>query len=258
MSKTKPIEDLRAAYEHEQRHFGENYVRQSVCLALSLSLSLIYATDASTRLLLLQIQELIQKTAQLPADVKWHYIGHVQSNKAKALVRDVPNLFMVETVDSIKIANALNRASGEFRSTPLHVLLQVNTSGEEQKSGTTSLDDSVALAQHIVQSCEHLRLAGLMTIGRYGDTTSECFDRLVVTRQRIAAALNTPETDLALSMGMSSDFELAVRPVNELCVLLLARASGSRRPLLVLQIACGSTYVRVGSTIFGERNYASA
>ncbi|KAF1317480.1 Yggs family pyridoxal phosphate enzyme, partial [Globisporangium splendens] len=203
VSKTKPIEDLQAAYAHDQRHFGENY-----------------------------IQELIQKTPSLPSDVKWHYIGHVQSNKAKSLVRDVPNLYMVETVDSIKIANALNRASGEFRTTQLNVLVQVNTSDEDQKSGTTSMDESVELAQHIVNSCEHLRLAGLMTIGRYGDTTSECFDRLVACRKKIAEALNKPETELDLSMGMSGDYELA--------------------------ISCGSTYVRVGSTIFGDRNYAKA
>uniref|UniRef100_K3WAQ7 Pyridoxal phosphate homeostasis protein n=1 Tax=Globisporangium ultimum (strain ATCC 200006 / CBS 805.95 / DAOM BR144) TaxID=431595 RepID=K3WAQ7_GLOUD len=203
VSKTKPIEDLQAAYEHEQRHFGENY-----------------------------IQELIQKTSLLPSDVKWHYIGHVQSNKAKSLVRDVPNLYMVETVDSIKIANALNKASGEFRTAQLNVLVQVNTSDEDQKSGTTSTDESVELAQHIVNSCEHLRLAGLMTIGRYGDTTSECFDRLVACRKKIAEALNKPEAELDLSMGMSGDYELA--------------------------ISCGSTYVRVGSTIFGDRNYAKA
>lgn len=146
----------------------------------------------------------------MPADVKWHYIGHVQSNKAKSLVRDVPNLFMVETVDSIKIANALNKASGEFRASQLNVLLQVNTSGEEQKSGTTTLDESVELAQHIVNSCEHLHLAGFMTIGRYGDITSECFDRLVACRKSVAEALGKPETELGLSMGMSGDFELAV------------------------------------------------
>ncbi|TYZ65886.1 hypothetical protein PybrP1_008934 [[Pythium] brassicae (nom. inval.)] len=203
VSKTKPVEDLRAAYEHEQRHFGENY-----------------------------IQELIEKAPQLPADVQWHFIGHVQSNKAKALVRDVPNLFMVETVDSVKVANALNKAAGEFRAAQLNVLLQVNTSGEEQKSGATSLAASVELAQHIARSCEHLRLAGLMTIGRYDDTTAACFERLVATRTAVADALGTPETELELSMGMSGDFELA--------------------------IACGSTFVRVGSTIFGDRNYSSA
>lgn len=162
-----------------------------------------------------QIQELITKTPLLPADVKWHYIGHVQSNKAKALVRDVPNLFMVETVDSIKIANALNKASGEFRaSQQLNVLLQVNTSGEEQKSGTTTVDESVELAHHIVNSCEHLHLAGLMTIGRYGDTTSECFDRLVACRKAVAEALGKPESELGLSMGMSGDYELAVRSLS--------------------------------------------
>ncbi|RQM17998.1 hypothetical protein DD237_001333 [Peronospora effusa] len=199
VSKTKPLEDLKEAYDADQRHFGENY-----------------------------IQELVQKTPLLPEDIKWHYIGHVQSNKAKVLVRDVPNLFMVETVDSVKIANALNKASGEFRTTKLHVMVQVNTSGEEQKSGIYP-DGSIELARHIETSCEHLKLTGLMTIGRYGDTTSECFDRLVTCRKQVAEAMGMTETDLALSMGMSGDFELA--------------------------ISCGSTYVRVGSTIFGARDY---
>uniref|UniRef100_A0AAV1U825 Pyridoxal phosphate homeostasis protein n=1 Tax=Peronospora matthiolae TaxID=2874970 RepID=A0AAV1U825_9STRA len=200
VSKTKPLEDLQEAYEADQRHFGENY-----------------------------IQELVQKSPQLPSDIKWHYIGHVQSNKAKVLVRDVPNLYMVETVDSIKIANALNKASSEFRTEKLNVMVQVNTSGEEQKSGTDA-DGSVELACHIVASCEHLNLTGLMTIGRYGDTTSECFDRLVVCRKNVAEAIGKGETDLAASMGMSGDFELA--------------------------ISCGSTHVRIGSTIFGARDYA--
>ncbi|TMW60105.1 hypothetical protein Poli38472_000147 [Pythium oligandrum] len=200
VSKTKPLEDLQDAYDCEQRHFGENY-----------------------------IQELIQKAGVLPGDIQWHYIGHVQSNKAKSLVRDVPNLFLVETVDSAKIATALNKASEEFRSSQLNVMVQVNTSEEEQKSGT-AVDDCVELAQHIVNSCEHLNLMGLMTIGRYGDTTSECFDRLVACRKRVAEVLGKNEDDLDLSMGMSGDFELAIE--------------------------CGSTYVRVGSTIFGERNYA--
>ncbi|KAG3110265.1 hypothetical protein PI125_g10162 [Phytophthora idaei] len=201
VSKTKPLEDLQEAYEADQRHFGENY-----------------------------IQELVQKAPLLPADIKWHYIGHVQSNKAKPLVRDVPNLFVVETVDSIKIANALNKASSEFRTEKLNVMVQVNTSEEEQKSGIDA-DCLVELARHIVTSCEHLNLMGLMTIGRYGDTTSECFDRLVACRKKVAEAIGKAETDLDLSMGMSGDFELA--------------------------ISCGSTHVRVGSTIFGARNYAN-
>lgn len=157
-----------------------------------------------------QIQEIVAKAPVLSSDVLWHFIGHVQSNKAKTLVREVPSLFVVETVDSVKIANALNKASGEFRSQKLNVMVQVNTSEEEQKSGC-SVDDSVELARHIASSCEHLQLMGLMTIGRYGDTTSECFDRLVACRKRVAEALAVPEAELGLSMGMSGDFELAVR-----------------------------------------------
>lgn len=197
VSKTKPVENLQEAYEADQRHFGENY-----------------------------IQELVQKAPLLPPDIKWHYIGHVQSNKVKPLVRDVPNLFVVETVDSVKIADALNKASGEFRSEKLNVMVQVNTSEEEQKSGIEA-NGSLQLARHIVTSCEHLNLTGLMTIGRYGDTTSQCFERLVSCRKEMAETIGINETDLDLSMGMSGDFELA--------------------------IACGSTYVRIGSTIFGAR-----
>lgn len=168
----------------------------------------------------MQIQEIVTKAPVLPADVKWHFIGHVQSNKAKTLVRDVPNLFVVETVDSVKIANALNKASGEFRASKLNVMVQVNTSEEEQKSGS-SFEGSLELAQHIVSSCEHLQLTGLMTIGRYGDTTSECFDRLVACRARVAEALGVPEGELGLSMGMSGDFELAVRVVVEWVLMVL-------------------------------------
>lgn len=208
VSKTKPEEDLQAAYDQEQRHFGENYVRGGP-FPLVLSVFPSRLTGSCPRPTI-QIQEIVTKAPSLPADIKWHFIGHVQSNKAKTLVRDVPNLFVVETVDSIKIANALNKASGEFRADKLNVMVQVNTSEEEQKSGI-SPDGSLELAQHIVSSCEHLRLTGLMTIGRYGDTTSECFDRLVACRKCIAEALGVPETELGLSMGMSGDFELAVR-----------------------------------------------
>ncbi|KAL0587676.1 hypothetical protein ABG067_002695 [Albugo candida] len=184
VSKTKPIEDLQAAYDHHQRHFGENY-----------------------------IQELIQKASELPKDIFWHYIGHVQSNKAKLLVREVSNLYLIETVDSVKIANALNKASEEFRkpTNPLHILIQVNTSHEVHKNGVNSVEECVHLAQHIIALCPYLSFKGLMTIGKQGEGASDCFDELQKCRSILAEKLGLEEQQLELSMGMSSDFEKAVR-----------------------------------------------
>ncbi|CAK4116849.1 unnamed protein product, partial [Aphanomyces euteiches] len=173
VSKTKPVEDIQVAYDLDQRHFGENY-----------------------------IQELVEKAPQCPADIQWHFIGHLQSNKVKTLIQGVPNLYLVETVDSIKLASKLDKAWAEKQSShPLRVLLQVNTSGEEQKSGVAP-DNCIELAQHIHAGCDHLQLCGLMTIGRFDDDTADCFESLVRCRQQIASALGVEETGLELSMGI--------------------------------------------------------
>ncbi|KAF0717908.1 Aste57867_2023 [Aphanomyces stellatus] len=200
VSKTKPVVDIEEAYALDQRHFGENY-----------------------------IQELVEKAPLCPADIQWHFIGHLQSNKVKTLISGVPNLYMVESVDSIKLASKLDKAWAETAAgRPLRVLVQVNTSGEAQKSGVAP-ESCVELAQHIHTSCAHLQLSGLMTIGRFDDDTADCFESLVRCRQQISAALAVEQGSLDLSMGMSDDFELA--------------------------IAHGSNFVRVGSTIFGSRSY---
>lgn len=107
-------------------------------------------------------------------------------------------------------------------------LSQVDTSGEETKSGVTA-EEAVPIAQHILAHCPQLKFAGVMTIGAPGDMA--CFDRLVAARAAIAAATGVEAGGLELSMGMSGDFEEA--------------------------IARGSTNVRVGSSIFGERDYAA-
>lgn len=199
-------------YEQGHRHFGENYV-----------------------------QELLEKAPKLPADIKWHFIGQLQSNKAKALVAGVPNLWMVESVDSIKLANLLNKAvaaaAGQRAEPKLRVLVQVNTSGEAQKGGVQPGEEAVALASHIVSSCPSLHFCGLMTIGKLGEVASKYFELLAEEKARVSAALasSLPASELAeldLSMGMSGDFELAIQH--------------------------GSTNVRVGSSIFGARVYAGS
>ncbi|KAK8629530.1 hypothetical protein V6N13_078367 [Hibiscus sabdariffa] len=175
------------------------------------------------------VQELVEKAPQLPDDIGWHFIGNLQSNKVKPLIAGVPNLAMVETVDDEKIANHLNRAVGNLERKPLKVLVQVNTSGEESKYGVEP-SGCVELAKHVSLNCPNLQFCGLMTIGMPDYTsTPENFKTLANCRSEVCKALGIPEEQCELSMGMSGDFELAIE--------------------------MGSTNVRVGSTIFGAREY---
>ena len=199
VGKTKPVALLREAYDAGQRVFGENYA-----------------------------QELVEKAPQLPGDVQWHFIGHLQSNKAKALLEKVPNLVCVETVDTPKLASRLDRLA-EGRPSPLQIMIQVNTSGEASKHGVEPAE-CVGMAKHIREECPNLVLGGLMTIGMPDYTSRpENFTTLSRCREEVAQALQVDEESLGLSMGMSGDFENA--------------------------IGMGSTSVRVGSTIFGAREY---
>nr|GMC89808.1 proline synthase co-transcribed bacterial homolog protein-like [Ipomoea batatas] len=198
VSKTKPASLIRQVYDSGHRCFGENYV-----------------------------QELVDKAPQLPEDIEWHFIGNLQSNKVKPLLTGVPNLAMVETVDDEKIANQLNRVVGNIGRKPLKVFVQVNTSGEETKSGVEP-SACVDLVKHISSSCPNLEFSGLMTIGMPDYTsTPENFKTLANCRSEVCNALGIAEEQCELSMGMSGDFELAIE--------------------------MGSTNVRVGSTIFGAR-----
>jgi len=201
VSKTKPVEALREAYDAGVRDFGENYV-----------------------------QELVSKAPQMPSDVRWRFIGKLQSNKAKVLSQ-VPNLVAVETVDSLKLATRLDSALRALeRPEPLAVLVQVNTSPWEGTKGGVLAEEAAELAAAVAADCKSLRVAGLMTIGAAGDTG--CFAALAACREAVAARLAVPPESLELSMGMSGDFEEAARS--------------------------GSTSVRVGSSIFGARDYSKA
>ena len=238
VSKTKPLTLLQAAYDAGCRCFGENYV-----------------------------QELVEKAhawSDRP-DVQWHYIGALQSNKCKQLLQcccsaassgsndntarrttttDVSRL-TVETVPSIKLANKLNNAvqnlldeakgetttdsqSPQQKQQQLKVFVQVNTSGEESKSGVEAGSECVELCRYIVNECPSLDLRGLMTIGAIGDVS--CFATLKHCRDEVLTALDGRVSKLELSMGMSDDFEQAIQ--------------------------AGATNVRVGSTIFGARDYS--
>ncbi|OWT37558.1 YggS family pyridoxal phosphate enzyme [Cryptococcus neoformans] len=213
VSKLKPASDIKALYDAGYRHFGENY-----------------------------IQEMVDKAAVLPEDIKWHFIGSLQSNKSK-LAASVPNLFILETLSSTKVADLLQKSLPPSRQSKLNVYLQVNTSGEDSKSGLSPLPSNstelVDLSVHVIEKCPGLKLLGIMTIGSWDashDPTKpnpdfECLKR---TRAELAKALaekgvqDAPKEDeLELSMGMSADFVQAIKE--------------------------GSSSVRVGTRIFGER-----
>ncbi|KAK2760192.1 hypothetical protein FQN54_002259 [Arachnomyces sp. PD_36] len=229
VSKLKPASDVLSLYSptpqqqattttpDRQLHFGENY-----------------------------LQELLEKSRTLPPEIRWHFIGGLQSNKCVTLARDVRGLWAVESVDSEKKAGLLNRGWGE-RNIPdtiadreaeegrlLRIYVQVNTSGEESKSGVEPAE-AVKLCRYIREKCPRLKLQGLMTIGAIArskattlETENEDFVCLRETRDSVVKDMGLEgEGGLELSMGMSEDFEKA--------------------------IDMGSDQVRVGSTIFGAR-----
>jgi len=205
VSKTKPLKLIMDCYRAGQRHFGENYAQEMS----------EKANDAECQ--------------ELCPDIRWHFIGPIQSNKVKMIAK-CPNIYMVETVGSQKVADMLDKTIEQQSSPPLQVLVQVNTSGEEQKSGE-DVEGAVELCKHIRANCSNLKLAGLMTIGAFDHDLAEGpnpdFQRLKVARAKVCQVLQMPENELELSMGMSNDFEHAIE--------------------------VGSTNVRVGSTIFGAR-----
>lgn len=197
VSKTKSESEILELYQSGHRHFGENYV-----------------------------QELVGKASNLPADICWHFIGHLQSQKVKQLLENVPNLYVLETVDSLKLAKKLENSLNSLSISQLRIYIQVNTSQEDTKSGVLP-SELENLLTSILQTCPRLTIRGLMTIGSPGD--SSCFDTLVDCRHIASTVLGVDMSEITLSMGMSDDFEIAIEK--------------------------GSSSVRVGSLIFGHRNY---
>ncbi|NXD31353.1 PLPHP protein, partial [Spelaeornis formosus] len=186
VSKTKPAEMVMEAYRHGQRSFGENYVQE------------LLEKASDSRIL-----------SSCP-DIKWHFIGHLQKGNVNKLIA-VPNLFMLETVDSVKLADRVNSSwQKKGSSQKLKVMVQVNTSGEDSKHGLAP-GDTAAAVEHVLTKCPSLEFV------------------LLSLRQEVCEKLNLPVDKVELSMGMSTDFQHAVE--------------------------VGSTNVRIGSTIFGERHY---
>lgn len=146
------------------------------------------------------MQELVTKARNLPPDIQWHFIGHLQSGKAKELIRSVPNLHTLESVDSLKLATKLDNVLSSTDSPPLRIYIQVDTSNEDTKSGVAP-SEVVSLVNDIKNTCSRLIVAGLMTIGAPGDYT--CFDKLVECRDNLYNAQVLEMNSIELSMGMS-------------------------------------------------------
>jgi pyridoxal phosphate enzyme (YggS family) len=155
----------------------------------------------------------------MPMDVKWHFIGSLQSNKCKIL-SEIPNLSFIHTVDGIKKAKELDKY---FKG---NVLLQINTSNEESKSGADP-KDCVEISKFIIEQCKNLVFRGLMTIGKETEEKpNPDFECLVRLKSELLPHL-PPMPNFELSMGMSNDYLHAIE--------------------------MGSTMIRVGSKIFGQR-----
>ncbi len=178
-----------------------------------------------------QIQDALTKMAVCPfPQAEWHFIGHLQSNKIKY----IPGNFQwLHTLDSIKLATKLNTSLQNANiAAPLNCLLQVNVSEEKTKSGLRVKEVNEVLGKLLEAKLSMLSLRGLMTIGVQGDEsqTRAAFRELRELRDRCREEFNLPGFD-QLSMGMSGDFEIAIEE--------------------------GSTMVRIGTRLFGERNYTN-
>lgn len=192
VSKTKPASAVREAYAAGQRDFGENYA-----------------------------QELVQKAEELNdlTELRWHFIGHLQTNKAR-FVAGIAS--MVHTVDGPSLARELGKRAAKVGREPLPVLVEVNVGGEPQKHGATAAELKDVLAS--VDAEPALTLHGLMTMPPNDlEAARRAFEALSSLRALHGGQKRLPE----LSMGMSDDLEIAV--------------------------ACGATLVRVGTAIFGGR-----
>ena len=196
VSKRKPLTDVLAAYAAGQQIFGENY-----------------------------LQDAREKIKECPEKLHWHFIGHVQTNKA----RQVAELFqMVETVDRLKLAKALDKYAGQLHRC-LDILVQINIGREPQKSGILP-EDAAGLLADIV-TLPNLRLRGLMVMPPYSANPEDsrhyfCEARELAIEFKKRGLFADPD-QVELSMGMSGDFEVAIEE--------------------------GATMVRVGTALFGVR-----
>lgn len=197
VSKTKPVSDLMEAYNYGIRDFGEN-----------------------------KVQELCEKYEVMPKDIKWHMIGHLQTNKVKYIVDKVA---LIHSVDSLKLAKQIEKEAAK-KNVIVNILVEVNVAAEESKFGTTN-EEAIELVMEI-SKLQHIKINGLMTIAPFTaepENNRKYFAKL----KQLSVDIMDKNTDNinmnVLSMGMTGDYMVAIEE--------------------------GATYVRVGTGIFGNRNY---
>ena len=197
VSKTKPVEMIQEAYEYGKREFGEN-----------------------------KAQELKEKYEVLPKDIKWHFIGHLQTNKIKYIIG---RTCLIHSVDSLHLAEAIEKECVK-RNTHVDILVEVNVAQEASKFGL-KLEDTLELVRQI-SKLEHLHIRGLMTIAPFVENAED--NRIFFSAlKKLYVDITNKNIDNVrmdyLSMGMTGDYEVAIEE--------------------------GASFVRVGTGIFGERSY---
>ncbi len=200
VSKTKPVELIQEAYNAGQRDFGEN-----------------------------KVQELREKPEQLPSDIRWHMIGHLQSNKVKYIA---PFIHLIHAVDSLKLLKEINKQA-KRNDRVIQCLLQVHIAQEEHKFGFDEEGIKALFASEDFMDLEHISIVGLMGMATNTDDQNQIrseFKSLKNLFDELKENYDLPNVKMhEISMGMSGDYAIAIEE--------------------------GSTMIRVGSKIFGSRNY---
>ena len=195
VSKFHPIEKIKEVYDCGQKVFGEN-----------------------------KVQELLTKVNELPADIQWHLIGHLQTNKVKYIA---PFIDTIQSVDSEKLLLEINKEAAK-NNRIIKVLLQIKIAEEETKYGLEISEAKEIFSNYLEHQYPNIEILGLMGMATFTDNKNQVKSEFLVLKS-LFDELSTFRKLETLSMGMSDDFALAIE--------------------------CGSTSVRIGSAIFGVRNY---
>ena len=197
VSKTKPVSMLKEVYDLGVRNFGEN-----------------------------KVQELSEKYPQMPNDMKWHLIGHLQTNKVRQVI---DKACLIHSVDSVRLAETIEKEAAK-KDIIIDVLLEVNVAEEESKFGFKV--NEVLSAIEIIATFPHVRIQGLMTIAPFVENPEENRS-IFASLQKLSVDISNKNIDNVnvdiLSMGMTNDYQVAIEE--------------------------GATMIRVGTGIFGEREY---
>jgi PLP dependent protein len=196
VSKIQPLQKILQLYEMGQRDFGENYV-----------------------------QELVDKYEKLPKDIKWHFIGHLQTNKVKYIA---PFVHLIHGVDSFKLLKEINKQAAKNQRV-IEVLLQIHIATEDTKFGLNEQELEDIVKQLEVNPLQHLHVKGLMGMASFSDNTNVVRNEFKYLKQLYDLYKNVAHAEFSiLSMGMSGDYQIAIEE--------------------------GSNMVRIGSLLFGARN----